>query len=234
MNIHETWNIWRLSFYYTGLLYSSVAIAQGFLELRSAWSCVNLGIQELVAMWSTSQQVITGNDLQSPFWIDLMLEGASTSYGQTCDGARLLTWGNGLLSDNAIWCNLMQVFGLVLKQSEKLFIVSFSKIFSWVGHAQNGSNLRFLPTLRSVAHHELHAQGTKHFGLWYDVSTFTFLHSGSGKYFGKRNIAAKITDAKQHAGSIRYCWTGARRYHIMIHIVSSDSHFKMHFPTENQ
>lgn len=90
----------------------------------------------------------------------------------------------------------------------KTFHNIFFQDLLMVGHAQNGCNLRFLPTLRSckknmksVAHHELHAQGTKHFGLWYDVSTFTFLHSGSGKYFENETFAAKMADAKQHAGN---------------------------------
>ena len=165
---------------------------QGFLELRSAWSCVNLGIQELVAMWSTSQQVITGNDLQIAI-LDLIWcgIGASSSYGQTCDGARLLTWGVLLLSDNAEKMQFDAGVWPCIEAVWKTFHSIFFQDLLMVGHAQNGCNLRFLPTLRSVAHHELHAQGTKHFGLWHDVSTFTFLHSGSGRYFENETFAAK-------------------------------------------
>lgn len=131
---NTTWNMKHMKtqflLHWTTIFFSCHS-PQGFLELRSAWSCVNLGIQELgepcgqpVNKWSQEMTC------KSPFWIDLMLEGASSSYGQTCDGARLLTWGNSSVRQ-CCQCNLMQVFGLVLKQSEKLFIISFSKIFSW-------------------------------------------------------------------------------------------------------
>lgn len=169
-----------------------------------------------------------------PFWIDLMWKGASSSYGQTCDGARLLTWGNSSVRQ-CCQCNLMQVFGLVLKHCWTFIVVFVWKsshgrtCAEWLQSEISTNTSVMQINMKSVAHHELHAQGTKHFGLWYDVSTFTFLHSGSGTYFENETLPQNCRCEKKHAGSIRCCWN-----HMLIHIVSSDYHFKIQFPNENQ